>query len=723
MIYLILGTSIVLQVLAAGFALRLVKLTGFMTAWLFIAAALFLMAFRRSITLFELMTSDTNRSFNTSAELTALLISTLMLCGVLMIRPVILSYRNREKDLEQSEAIYRSVLENMTDTYYRTNEDGIVVLGSESVKELLGYTTDELIGKPLAGLYANPVARDQFLGRLMEAGQIQQEESLLVHKDGSHVLVETNARLMRDSDGKMIGVEGVVRNITARKDAEQLNERLGRIIEASVNEVYAFSEDTLKFNLVNRGARRNLGYSMEELVRLTAVDLKPEFTLDQFRQKIKPLSDGELEILDFETIHQRKDGTTYPVEIRLQYTGSEDPPLFLAIVQDITERKMSEAQLSQAHKMEAVGQLTGGIAHDFNNLLTVIQGNIELAQPDLPTESSKFLTSALSAAEKGATLTQRLLAFSRKQALKPEIVDLRILISGMNDLLQRTLREDIEIEVVGTARLWRCEVDPAQLENALLNLAINARDAMPHGGKLTIETSNAYLDEQFTSNHFDTTPGQYVQMSVSDTGSGMSSAIRSKVFEPFFTTKGEGKGSGLGLSMVYGFVKQSGGSVDIYSELNEGTTVKIYLPRAHGKVIEETLPAVTPDLASGSGETILVVEDNPDLGNVVTRMLSSSGYVPLYAEDVPQAVQLFESNPNISLLLTDVILKGAEKGTDLATIVEKRWPETAILYMSGYTENAIIHDGRLDPGVELLPKPFSRQQLAQRIGQLIKARR
>jgi PAS domain S-box-containing protein len=721
MTFFILGASIVIQLIAAGLALRLVKLTGFLAAWIFIATALLFMSVRRSIVLYDMIAGDTALSFNFPAELTALFISVLMLCGVILIRPVVMAFRHTEDTLRESEAIYRGILDNMTDTYYRTDRDGLVTMGSASAQNLLGYALDEMVGKPLSQLYVYPKDREIFLARLREKGSVQEYESLLLHKDGTQVLVETNAHLLRDAGGNITGVEGTVRNVTERKKAEQLNTRLGRIIEDSVNEVYIFNDETLTFILVNRGARRNLGYSMEELSTLTPVDIKPEFTLDEFNGLIQPLREADAEVVDFETVHRRKDGSTYPVEIHLQYTRAETPALFFAIVQDITERKQSEEQLSQAHKMEAIGQLTGGIAHDFNNLLTVILGNIELArvEADLSRESALYLDESFKAAENGATLTQRLLAFSRKQALRPEVIDLRVLISGMGDLLRRTLREDIEIEIVGGGRLWRCEADPAQLENALLNLAINARDAMEGGGKLTIETSNAYLDEQFASQHREVDPGQYVLMAVSDTGVGMSLDIRSRVFDPFFTTKEEGKGSGLGLSMVYGFVKQSGGSIDIYSEVGEGTTIKIYLPRAYKEVEVRSDVQSVPDEVNGTGEVILVVEDNHELRKVVTDMLSSLGYTPLNAPDVQEAVNLMEHS-TVDLLLTDIILPGWAKGTDLVEVVEERWPETLVVYMSGYTENAVIHDGRLDPGIELLSKPFSKQQLARKMAQMFR---
>jgi len=306
---------------------------------------------------------------------------------------------------------------------------------------------------------------------------------------------------------------------------------------------------------------------------------------------------------------------------------------------------------------------------------------------------------------------------SRKQTLNPQVVDLRQLISGMSDLLTRTLPENIEIEIVGSARLWRCEIDPGQFENTLLNLAINSRDAMPEGGKLTIETSNAFLDDNFTKKHLDSTPGQYVLMAVSDSGAGMSPRVLSKAFDPFFTTKEQGKGTGLGLSMVYGFVKQSGGCLDIYSEENEGTTLKIYFPRLDADI--QSVDKKNLNEVIGKGEVVLVVEDNRDLGKVVVAMLEALNYKPIFAEGVSEAIKILESIPKVDVLLTDVILTGTEKGTDLAKSVRERWPETAVLFMSGYTENAIIHNGRLDIGVELLQKPFSKKQLSVKIAQCL----
>jgi PAS domain S-box-containing protein len=390
---------------------------------------------------------------------------------------------------------------------------------------------------------------------------------------------------------------------------------------------------------------------------------------------------------------------------------------YFTIILDVTEDRAREEQLRQAQKMEAVGQLTGGIAHDFNNILTAIVGNLDLASDHAGpnSEIGSLIDRANDAAWRGATLTDRLLTYSRKQALLPQVTDASELVKGMTDLLRRTLVESIDIEFVGAGKdLWRCKADPSQLENAILNLAINARDAMPGGGKLTIETDNAGPDDDYAAAQADVAPGEYVMVAVTDTGTGMAAEVIQQVFEPFFTTKEVGVGSGLGLSMVYGFVKQSGGHVTVYSEVGVGTTVKLFLPRTealageleHGDQIE------APE---AHGETILVVEDDPDVRTLSVALLSNLGYEVMEAANGPAALSMLEKSSRVNLLFTDVVLPGGMNGPELAAEVARRRPGIGILYTSGYTEEAIIHQGGLDEGIELLPKPFRREDLAQKI--------
>jgi PAS domain S-box-containing protein len=385
------------------------------------------------------------------------------------------------------------------------------------------------------------------------------------------------------------------------------------------------------------------------------------------------------------------------------------------IANDMTEHREREEQLSQAQKMDAVGQLTGGVAHDFNNLLTVVIGNIELAQERLTLggEIAPLLDRAQDGAMRGATLTQRLLAFSRKQDLHPQDIDARQLVVGMSDLMQRALGETIEIDVIGHGSLWQCKADQSQLENALLNLAINARDAMPHGGKLTIETDNIQLDDDEALALADVKPGEYVTLAVTDTGTGMPDDVLEKVFEPFYTTKGVGAGSGLGLSMVYGFVKQSNGQVTINSEEGVGTTVTLYLPKSEITVQEDPSVAQDEPPAAG-GETILVVEDDEVRALTVT-LLSNLGYKIVEAVDAAAAFESLESSPEIDMLFSDVVLPGGKSGPELAAEVLQRWPGIAVLHASGYTEHAALHHGRLQDGVGLLNKPYRKVDLARMV--------
>jgi PAS domain S-box-containing protein len=380
--------------------------------------------------------------------------------------------------------------------------------------------------------------------------------------------------------------------------------------------------------------------------------------------------------------------------------------------------RKNEQALRQAQKMEAVGQLTGGVAHDFNNILQVITGNLDILSRGLTGDSSRHVRAAqnaTAAAKRAAALTQRLLAFSRRQPLDPKPIDVNALVSGMSDLLHRTLGETIELENVRAARLWSTEADANELESALLNLALNARDAMPEGGRLTIETANVDLDRAYAATQSEVIPGQYVSIAVSDTGSGMSEATIGQAFEPFFTTKPIGQGTGLGLSQVYGFVKQSGGHIRIYSEVGQGTTVKIYLPRLLRK--EGAVRQLDPQIAPHGtlAETILVTEDDPDVRTYTVETLQELGYLVIEAPDGPSSLQLLESNPQVDLLFTDVVLPGGMTGAQLAAQARGRWPNLKVLFTTGYARNAIVHHGRLDPGVQLITKPFTVAELAIRV--------
>jgi CheY-like chemotaxis protein len=380
--------------------------------------------------------------------------------------------------------------------------------------------------------------------------------------------------------------------------------------------------------------------------------------------------------------------------------------------------------------MEAIGQLTGGVAHDFNNLLQVILGNLDrLRRRHKPGDDSKqaeaefqrMTGAAIQGAQRAAQLTQRMLAFSRRQPLAPKPVDVNKLVSGMSEMLGRTLGETIQLEPVLSGGLWRTLADENQLENALLNLAVNARDAMPNGGKLTIEAANVALDEAYSAAEQDNVrPGQYVMIAVSDTGAGMPPDVLTKAFEPFFTTKDVGQGTGLGLSQVYGFIKQSGGHVKIYSEQGEGTTVKLYLPRlATADTQIDAIADTWRVQGSSYNETVLVVEDERDVRRLAVEALEELGYRVLEAEDGHVALKLLEREPGVRLLFTDVGLPGGLNGRQLADQARQRWPSLKVLFTTGYARNAIVHHGRLDPGVELIGKPFQIGSLAAKVRELL----
>ncbi len=387
---------------------------------------------------------------------------------------------------------------------------------------------------------------------------------------------------------------------------------------------------------------------------------------------------------------------------------------------EVAARREAEARVAQLQRLEAIGQLTGGIAHDFNNMLAIIMGNLDLAQRRIAKGShdvGRLIDNAAEGAKRGAALTRQLLAFGRRQALSPSTLDVNGLVRGMSELLRRSLGPGIEVETVLAGGLWRTYADATQLESAIVNLAVNARDAMSDGGKLTVETMNAHIDEAYAASTPGAVPGQYVVVAVSDTGIGMSPEVLERAFEPFYTTKEVGRGSGLGLSQIYGYLKQSGGHAKIYSEVGRGTTVKLYLPRqiASGEAVQASRPKQSAWLSGGRiEETLLVVEDEPNVRSVAVEALRELGYSVQEAEDGPAALRALQESGPVALLFTDVIMPGMT-GRELADEVRRRWPEIRILFTTGYTRNAIVHGGRVDPGVDLLPKPYTTEELGRKV--------
>ena len=430
--------------------------------------------------------------------------------------------------------------------------------------------------------------------------------------------------------------------------------------------------------------------------------------------RIEPASRRQVAVL-FQDITARK-----RAEAALQHLNET---LEVRIAEAIAERKHAEEALRQSQKMEAVGQLTGGIAHDFNNLLTGIIGSLELLEVRLrqgrTSEIHRYVGAAQGASKRAAALTHRLLAFSRRQTLDPKPTDVNRLVMDMEELIRRTVGPQITLEVVTAVGLWSALIDASQLESALLNLCINARDAMPEGGRITIETANKWLDDHAAKER-DLPPGQYLSLCVTDTGSGMTPDVIARAFDPFFTTKPIGQGTGLGLSMVYGFVRQSGGQVRIYSEVGCGTTMCLYLPRHYGSSSEiPTITAPTASARAPTGKTVLIVDDEPSVRMLVTEVLDDLGYSPIEASDGPAGLRILESEAAIDLLISDVGLPGGINGRQLADAARITRPELKVLFITGYAENAIIGSGHLAPGMRVLTKPFLVETLANRIQEMI----
>ncbi len=478
----------------------------------------------------------------------------------------------------------------------------------------------------------------------------------------------------------------------------------------------------------NPGAARIKGYSACEIIGqhfsrfYTEEDKAAGIPATALRQA------AETGRFEAEGLRVRKDGTKFHASVVIDAIRDESGKLvgFAKVTRDVTERveaanklKEAQAQLAASQKLEAVGQLSGGIAHDFNNLLMIVLGNLEtiqryVRQSDSNPNLVRAVNNAMRGTQRAAALTNRLLAFSRRQALDPKPINVNTFLNNLIEFLYRTLGEQIEIQTVGAAGLWQIEVDASQLESAIVNLAINARDAMPQGGKLTIEASNQFVDDGYHKSNPEIVPGQYVAISVTDTGTGMTPETLAHAFEPFYTTKEAGRGTGLGLSQVYGFVKQSGGNVKLYSELGQGTTVKLYFPRYLGKsAMDDDVQEL--DLAGGEAETILVVEDDPDLRSYLGEILRGLDYRVILVSDAAAALEVLAKNERpIDLLLTDIIMPG-QNGRQLAQRALDQLPDLKVLYMTGYSRNAVVHQGRLDEGVDLLQKPISQAELAHRV--------
>jgi PAS domain S-box-containing protein len=623
----------------------------------------------------------------------------------------------RDKHTER-ERLFSAVVESSNDAIITQKLDGTITAWNKAAERLFGHTADEAVGRHI-DLIVPPERRSEvreILDRIGRGERIEQFETLRVSKSGREVNVSISVSPIRSAGGWIVGASKTARDITESKRTQKALDReieeRQRIFETS-QDLILVTDKAGNFVQISPSSRAILGYEPSEMVGHSAVEFIHPDDLQNTREEMRSARRGQ-QMRNFEARYHHKDGRV--VVLNWMGTWSEPVGRHFFIGRDQTEKQAAEAQFRQAQKMDAVGQLTGGVAHDFNNILTVITGTIGIlgdAVADRP-ELASIAKLIDDAAERGAQLTKHLLAFARKQPLQPREVDVNSLVMEAAKLLHPTLGEQIEVSPKLSEDAWSALADPNQLTTAILNLALNARDAMPDGGKLTLETRNVYLDEGYASIHSDVAVGNYVMIAVSDTGTGIPPKNLERVFDPFFTTKEVGKGTGLGLSMVFGFVKQSGGHVKIYSEVGHGTSVKIYLPRSSG-LQQTAFEAEAPVDVRGGNETILVVEDDALVRKFVVTQVASLGYATLQASNAADALKIVESGVPIDLLFTDVIMSGAMNGRQLVDEATRLRPTLRTLFTSGYTENAIVHHGRLDPGVLLLAKPYRKPELARMI--------
>jgi PAS domain S-box-containing protein len=647
----------------------------------------------------------------------------------------------------------QELYENAPCAYLSTLPDGTIIKVNATFLKWTGYVSAALVGAkrfqdllPVVGR----VFYDTHLGPLLlMQGFVNELAFELIRADGQRMPVLLNSVLKRDAAGNPLVIRTTILDARGRRAYEEelrLAKRKAQEAEAAVRQlaeelewrvqqrtqerdrIWRTSQDILavaalngSFLGFNPAFTKILGWQEDDLPSLSAEGLVDEEYLPQLREALVVLSSGRpVDRLNVPLRHKVSGYRWLSMAIM-----PEGDTLYI-VARDITEeRKQAEVvhkmqdALRQSQKMEAIGNLTGGVAHDFNNLLQVIAGNLELLKLEFAgnTGAGRRLQQARFAVDRGAKLASQLLSFARRQPLQPVPTNLGRVVRQLDDLLHRALGERIEIETIVGGGLWTASLDRSQFENVILNLAINARDAMKGEGKLTIELGNAMLDDHYAGLHGDMAPGQYVMFAISDTGAGMPPDVLEQIFEPFFTTKPQGEGTGLGLSMVHGFVKQSGGHIKAYSEVGQGTTFKIYLPRVHQSEVPEA--DVSSKTVEGGAETILLVEDDPAVQAIAVDILSSLGYKVLKAVDGQSALSILHSGVWIDLLFTDVVMPGPIQSPDLARRAQAILPKIAVLFTSGYTENAIVHGGRLNAGVELISKPYRREELAHKVRQVL----
>jgi len=651
--------------------------------------------------------------------------------------------KRAEAERDRAGEMLGTFLQAVPGVVYAKDREGRMLVANRGTAALIGTPPADFIGRTDAEFLEDKAEAAIIMEtdrRIMESGRVETLEEAISLPDGRPAIWLSTKAPLRDARGAIVGLIGssvdVTEQIKAREVLARSREDLEREIAARTAErdrVWRHSRDLIvvvgtdgMFRSVNPAWTAILGHEPAEVIGRSIHEFIWPDDAALTRSALAEAS--ETDLTAFENRYVHKDGGPRWISWHTSVEGD----LVYAYGRDVTAEKenaaalqQAEAALRQAQKMEAVGQLTGGLAHDFNNLLTAITGSLDLLQMRMRQgrleNVDRHVNAAQSAAKRAAALTHRLLAFSRRQTLDPKPTDVNRLASDMADLIRRTVGPEIAVEVVGTVGLWTALVDPNQLENALLNLCINARDAMPEGGRLTIETGNRWMDER-AARERDVPAGQYLSVCVSDTGTGMAADVIARAFDPFFTTKPLGQGTGLGLSMVYGFARQSGGQVRIYSEVGSGTVVCMYLPRLYASEAPQEDDRQQGELPRAEqGETVLVVDDEPTIRMLVSEVLVDLGYLAVEAGDGAAGLKVLESGTRIDLLVTDVGLPGGMNGRQVADAARVLRPGLKVLFITGYAENAAVGNGHLDPGMQVLTKPFNMEDLASRIRGLIES--
>ncbi|GGE90489.1 PAS domain S-box protein [Sphingomonas prati] len=650
--------------------------------------------------------------------------------------------RAAEDAVRDANTLLAAVMDAVPGVVYAKDCRGRIIAANRGTSELVGKALSEIIGRTDREFLDDPAEAATVMAndaRVMADNSTQVVEESVTLPDGTGATWLSTKSPFRDKDGRVIGLVGSSIDISGRKQAEEALRRLNETLEEEVTErtaerdrIWQTSPDLMLvidfggvFRRVNPAWTTMLGYDPEELVGRHVNDFVVPEDHDETVDAYELAAHGGRPTIV--NRYRHKDGSTR----WLSWVAAPAGDMTYATGRDITAEReqaialrQTEDQLRQAQKMEAVGQLTGGLAHDFNNLLTGMMGNLELLQLRVARgrldDLDRFINAAQGAGRRAASLTQRLLAFSRRQTLDPKPTDVNRLIVGLEEMLHRTVGATTTIEIVGAVGLWTADIDGPQLENAVLNLCINGRDAMPDGGRLTIETANKWIDDH-TGRERGLTPGQYISICVTDTGTGMTPEVVQRAFEPFYTTKPIGQGTGLGLSMIYGFARQSGGQVRIYSEIGQGTTVCVYLPRHHGDALEQQEERARGPAGSGNAQTVLVVDDEATIRHLIDEVLDDLGYTVIGAADGAAGIKVLQSGAKIELLITDVGLPNGINGRQVADAARALRPGLKVLFITGFAENAAVGNGHLEPGMELLTKPFTLEALSMKVAEMLRA--